>query len=158
MEDVKKASSSSWQRSIYWEQVRYLQENLDYKNFLWDIAPIDTKKQIVEERFRKFFEIVSLFNNSDFPYASNISNNWSELYKLNEIDTTLISKWNSTVSHNPHIAAQMISARGAEKLVMTFYEEMGYTVDDVSAHQVTYKSSKLETRRYQFKYEQIYSM
>ena len=140
MEDVKKASSSSWQRSIYWEQVRYLQENLDYKNFLWDIAPIDTKKQIVEERFRKFFEIVSLFNNSDFPYASNISNNWSELYKLNEIDTTLISKWNSTVSHNPHIAAQMISARGAEKLVMTFYEEMGYTVEDVSAHQVTYKS------------------
>ena len=123
MEDVKKASS--WQRSIYWEQARYLQENLDYKNFLWEITPIDKKKQIIEERFRDFFEIVSLFNNSDFPYASDISNKWSELYKLDEIDKTLISKWNSDVSHNRHIAAQMISARGAEKLVMKLYKETG---------------------------------
>lgn len=138
MEDIEKASS--WQRSIYWEQTRYLQENLDYKNFLWEIAPIDKKRQIIEKRFKDFFEVVSLFNNSDFPYASNVSHNWSELYKLNELDKTLISQWNSDVSHNQHIAAQMISARGAEKLAMKFYEEIGYTVEDISAHQVTYKS------------------
>lgn len=141
IDNVNKASTR--QRSIYWNQVKYLQENIDYRNCLWNIAPTEKKKQIIKDRFRIFFEIVSLFNNSDYPYAKAVSTDWRELYRLDEIDKKLASKWidsNSKNTNNNFVAARMISARGAEKLAIKFYEALGYRVEDISAHQVTQKS------------------
>jgi hypothetical protein len=36
-------------RNIYWQQVKYLQDNLGYQNFLWDIAPIANRIQCITE-------------------------------------------------------------------------------------------------------------
>jgi hypothetical protein len=36
------------ERNIYWQQVKYLQDNLAYKNFLWHLAP--TEKKIYNRR------------------------------------------------------------------------------------------------------------
>lgn len=138
IENLERANNH--ERNIYWNQVTYLQENLKYKSVFWNIAPIDKKKQIIKEKFKTFFEIIENFNNSDYPHAQYISFAWRELYKLDEIDKNLISKWDANVFHNPFKATQMISARGAEKLVIKFYEALGFVVEDISSHQVTQKS------------------
>ena len=87
-----------------------------------------------------FNALISCFNNSDYPYEKAISYDWRELYKIDEIDANLIKKWDLRVSSDKFIAAQMISARVAEKLAMKFYEALGYRVEDISAHQITQKS------------------
>ncbi|KAB8318939.1 hypothetical protein SD81_008335 [Tolypothrix campylonemoides VB511288] len=132
--------TTDYKRSVYWNQVKYLQQNLEYGNFLWDIAPIERKKQVIQKRYSNFFETVCQFHDSGYPYAQKTSCDWRELYKLNEEDKTLIIKWDSSVSSNSSTAAKMISARGAEKLAIQFYKALGYTVEDISAHQVTQKS------------------
>lgn len=134
---LKKASDS--ERSIYWNKVKYLKQNLKYKGFLWDIAPAESKRLLIQDRYRKFFELVSLFKDSEYPYAQSISGDWRELYKLDEIDKTLINKWTSYEPKSSFKIAQMISARGAEKLVINYYKSLGCTVEDISAHQVNQK-------------------
>jgi hypothetical protein len=138
IDKLKKTTDS--QRSVYWKQIKYLQQNLEYRNFIWDIAPVECKKPLIQNKYSKFFEIVSQFKKSSYSYAQVTSCDWRELYQLNEEDKILIKKWDSTISYNSSAAAKMISARGAEKLVIKFYKALGYTVEDISVHQVTQKS------------------
>ncbi|MDB9539460.1 hypothetical protein NWP22_01475 [Anabaenopsis tanganyikae CS-531] len=128
------------ERQIYWDQVQYLQENLAYKNFLWHIAPIERKRTIIRNRFQKLLNMISRFKESDYPYKRYISHNWNQLYQLNELDRLLITQWDSSVDYNNHTAGKMISARGAEKLVIQFYQALGYQVEDISIHQVNSQS------------------
>jgi len=138
IERLRKASDL--QSSIYWNQVKYLQQNLEYKGFLWDVAPAERKKQLIQDKYKKFFETVSQFNDSDYPYEQATNIDWLDLYNFEDVDKTLIKKWDSNVSHHPFTEAKMISARGAEKLVIQFYKAFGYTVEDISVHQVTQES------------------
>ncbi|MTJ16501.1 MULTISPECIES: hypothetical protein [unclassified Dolichospermum] len=128
------------ERSIYWNKVEYLNKNLEYNNFLWEIAPLERKIIIIRERFKKILEIISRFQDSEYPYAADISDSRHELYKLNELENMLIIKWDSSVIDNEFKSEKMISARGAEKLVMQFYQKLGYEVEDISIHQVTQQS------------------
>jgi len=128
------------ERNIYWQQVQYLQDNLAYKNFLWHIAPTGKKQEIVQQRVKTFFDIISRFEDSNYPYEEYITHNWRELYQFNQSDNLLIREWDADVNFNDNKAAQMISARGAEKLVIRFYQALGYQVEDISIHQVTQKS------------------
>ncbi|MTJ23906.1 hypothetical protein FJR06_22365 [Dolichospermum sp. UHCC 0352] len=128
------------ERNIYWQQVKYLQNNLAYKNFLWHIAPTGKKQEIVQQRVKTFFDIISRFEDSNYPYEEYITHNWRELYQFNQSDNSLIREWDADVNFNDNKAAQMISARGAEKLVIRFYQALGYQVEDISIHQVTQKS------------------
>lgn len=138
VERLRKASDS--ESTIYWSQVKYLQQNLEYKGFLWDVAPAERKKQLLQDRYKKFFETVSQFNDSDYPYEQAINIDWRNLYNFEDVDTALIKKWDSNVSHDSFTEAKMISARGAEKLVIQFYQTLGYAVEDISIHQVTQES------------------
>ncbi|MGC1395707.1 MAG: hypothetical protein WA828_15610 [Coleofasciculaceae cyanobacterium] len=138
VERLRKASDS--ESTIYWNQVKYLQQNLEYKGFLWDVAPAEQKKQLLQDRYKKFFETVSQFNDSDYPYEQATNIDWRNLYNFNDVDQTLIQKWDSKVSYHPFTEAKMISARGAEKLVIQFYKTLGYEVEDISIHQVTQES------------------
>ena len=128
------------ERNIYWQQVKYLQNNLAYKNFLWHIAPTEKKQEIIQQRFKTFFDIISRFKDSNYPYEEYITHNWRELYQFNQSDNLLITQWDACVKSNEIKAAQMISARGAEKLVIRFYQALGYQVEDISIHQVTQQS------------------
>ncbi|MBC5795680.1 hypothetical protein H5968_11105 [Sphaerospermopsis sp. LEGE 00249] len=128
------------ERQVYWNKVEYLSKNLEYNNFLWEIAPIERKLTIIRERFKKILEIISRFQDSEYPYAADISDSRHELYKLNELENVLIIKWDSNVIDNEFKSEKMISARGAEKLVMQFYQKLGYEVEDISIHQVTQQS------------------
>ena len=128
--------------SIYWHQVKYLQENLAYKNFLWDIAPRERKIKIIRQHFKKLLDIISSFQDSSYPYQRDISHNRRELHNLNDKEKQLIRKWDSNVNFNQFKAEQMTSARGAEKLVIQFYEKLGYQVEDISIHQVTQESQE----------------
>lgn len=132
--------TSDLESTIYWNQIKYLQQNLEYKGFLWDVAPAEVKKQLIQDKYKKFFETVSKFNDSDYPYEQATTIDWRDLYNFKDVDKTLIQKWDSKVSHHPFTEAKMISARGAEKLVIQFYQTLGYAVEDISIHQVTKES------------------
>ncbi|MDY7005586.1 MAG: hypothetical protein SWX82_17050 [Cyanobacteriota bacterium] len=129
------------QRSIYWEKFADL---LEYQGFLWNIAPREYKKTVIQNLYKEFFQIVSNFNNSDYPYAQYLQVDWEKLYqevRENEDDRQLIKEWESAISTNEFKYAQMVSARGAEKLVIKFSRAFGYQVEDISIHQITKQSS-----------------
>ncbi|MBC1329518.1 hypothetical protein, partial [Trichormus variabilis] len=152
IEKVEQANER--ERNIYWQQIEYLQHNLDYKNFLWHIAPTAKKEAIIQQRCKTFFDIISRFQYSNYPYERYISHDWRELYHLNQSDKLLIQKWDASVNFNEITAAKMISARGAEKLVIQFYQALDHQVEDISIHQVTQQSIewKLGDIRLDFKY------
>jgi cold shock CspA family protein len=137
-ERLRKASDL--QISIYWKQVKYLQQNLEYKGFLWEVAPAERKKALIKDKYKKFFETVYQFNNSDYPYEQATTTDWWDLYNFDEDDKKLIKKWDSNISDNAFTKVKMISARGAEKLVIQFYKTLNYVVEDISIHQVTQES------------------
>lgn len=139
---IQKVNESSTSvRSVYWNKIKYLQQNLEYKGFLWDIAPSNVKSKLIQDKYKKFFNIISQFQNSEYPCAKALSTSCEELYAFVEVDKKLIRQWAYDIEQNSFKAAQMISARGAEKLVIKFYEALGYTVEDISAHQVTHESN-----------------
>jgi hypothetical protein len=136
-------NATDTERNIYWREIAYFRENIEYKKYLWDIAPIEIKKELTITRFESFLKITDEFNKSKYAYESSIFGNWRQLYQLNEIDNHLINNWtgeNTTLVDKNQVSAskaQMISARGAEKLVIQFYQELGYSVEDTSSHQIT---------------------
>jgi len=141
-EFIQRAKESSDSiRTIYWNQIKYLQQNLEYKGFLWDIAPSNVRSKLIQDKYQKFFKLVSQFDNSEYPFAKALSISCDELYIFTELDKKLIRQWDDDIEQNGFKAAQMISARGAEKLVFKFYKALGYTVEDISAHQVTRESN-----------------
>ncbi|MBX9258805.1 hypothetical protein H1Q63_33610 [Desmonostoc muscorum CCALA 125] len=110
------------ERSIYWKEIQYLQKNLGYKNLFWNLAPIEYKKQVIKNKYSSFFYVIYQFNNSIYPYSKAISSSWRELYKLDKLEKKLIRIWNP--SGDSFKEAQMISARGAEKLVVEYYKAL----------------------------------
>ncbi|MBC1258914.1 hypothetical protein, partial [Trichormus variabilis] len=103
-------------------------------------APTAKKEAIIQQRCKTFFDIISRFQYSNYPYERYISHDWRELYHLNQSDKLLIQKWDASVNFNEITAAKMISARGAEKLVIQFYQALDHQVEDISIHQVTQQS------------------
>ncbi|NET27492.1 hypothetical protein [Okeania sp. SIO1I7] len=98
----------------------------------------------IQNLYKEFFQIVSNFNNSDYPYAQYLQKYWEELYKEvreNKNDKQLIKEWEPSVDIDKFKYAQMVSARGAEKLVIKFSCAFGYQVEDISIHQITEQSS-----------------
>ncbi|NES05833.1 MAG: hypothetical protein F6K22_25300, partial [Okeania sp. SIO2F4] len=106
--------------------------------------PIEHKRRAIRNFYKEFFQIVINFNNSDYPYAKYLKQDWKELYKEvreNENDKQLIKEWEPAINSNEFKYAQMVSARGAEKLVIKFSRALGYQVEDISIHQITKQSS-----------------
>jgi cold shock CspA family protein len=130
-------------RSSYWSQVNFLKEALQYKGYLWDIAPRDAKSNFLKNKYKSFFDIIERFDKSEYKHAGALSFSWKELYQLDERERELVRRWcsGSGGSISSFEEAQMISARGAEKLVVKFYEALGYAVEDTSIHQVTQEST-----------------
>ncbi|MDJ0517291.1 MAG: cold shock domain-containing protein [Trichodesmium sp. MO_231.B1] len=98
----------------------------------------------IKHFYKDFFQIVQKFNNSDYPYAQYLQQDWKQLYqevRENEDDKQLIKKWEPAISTNEFKYAKMVSARGAEKLIIKFCEALGYEVEDISIHQITKQSS-----------------
>ncbi len=130
------------EEKIIWNNVRFLEDNLDYRGSFWDIAPFEYKKKLIQNRYSDFFEIIAQFKNSNYPYAGGIRQQWRKLYQFNELDKQLIQEWSPNVfkQEKEFERATMLSARGAEKLVIDFYKGLENKVEDVSIHQVTQKS------------------
>ena len=134
-------NSSVIEQAQYWANIQCLQDCLQYRNGLfWELAPTTQKSRVIQNKFQSFLSLVTDFQNSGYPYAQYISRDWRSLYTLNKSENDLIFKWDKTVRSNDNNAAKMISARGAEKLVMEFYRNVGCEVEDVSIHQVTQAS------------------
>jgi hypothetical protein len=133
-------NATNTERTIYWREIAYFRENVEYKKYLWDVATIEIKKELTISRFESFLRITDEFNESKYAYESSIFGNWRQLYQFDEIDNHLINNWtgeNTNLAVENQIKAKMISARGAEKLVIQFYQELGYSVEDTSSHQIT---------------------
>jgi cold shock CspA family protein len=128
------------QKSDYWQKLTYLQKSLQYRGYLWDLAPLPYQQQAIKNHYHSFFKLVADFHNSDYPYSNYIAQDWRSLYQLNEQEKQLIHRWDSSIIHNSFNAAKMISARGAEKLVINFYRNLGEQVEDISLHQITQAS------------------
>ncbi|MBD2438378.1 hypothetical protein [Nostoc sp. FACHB-110] len=135
---IKLEESNSSERKIYWSQIKYLQEKLKYKDFLWNLAPIEYQKQYIKNQYKVFFDLVSQFNDSDYPYSEAITSTWHKLYNLDKTDKKLIREWNPTCDSFKE--AQMISARGAEKLVIQYFKSLNFATEDISIHQITQES------------------
>ncbi|MBD2446433.1 hypothetical protein H6G76_04510 [Nostoc sp. FACHB-152] len=135
---IKLEESNSSERKIYWSQIKYLQEKLRYKDFLWNLAPIEYQKQYIKNKYKVFFALVSQFNDSDYPYSEAITSSWHKLYNLDKTDKKLIREWNPT--GDSFKEAQMISARGAEKLVIKYFKSLNFATEDISIHQITQES------------------
>ena len=138
LERLTQADTSK--RTIYWEQIKYLKQNLTYQGFLWELAPNHCRQAIIQHKFAKFWDTVAKFNNSDYAHAQSLSSKWRNLYDFNENDCQLIRKWDSAVDWDNYKAAQLLSARGAEKLVLQYYKALDHQVDDISIHQITHES------------------
>ncbi|MDJ0580411.1 hypothetical protein [Crocosphaera sp.] len=129
------------EREIYWNNIKYLKSNLKYKNYLWDIAPLAFQQQIIKEMFNEFFELVDDFETSSYFGAKFINKDWKTLYNFDENEKKMINIWCSKSSNKDFEMAKMMSARGAEKLVIDFYRKLGYQVEDISVHQVIRNSN-----------------
>lgn len=139
LDKVRQANDSL--RSSYWSQVNFLRKDLEYRGNFWDIAPKEIKASLIKESYQQFFEIISQFDESEYPFSESLSFSWKELYKLDDLDQHLVKNWCSGQAKDSFKLAQMISARGAEKLVGKFYNTLGHSVEDTSAHQVTQQSN-----------------
>ncbi|OWY65057.1 hypothetical protein B7486_43955 [cyanobacterium TDX16] len=60
-------------RVKYWSEVNFLKEGLKYRGDYWDIAPTSIKTNLIKEAYQKFFEIISQFDKSEYPFAQSLS-------------------------------------------------------------------------------------
>lgn len=125
-------------KNLLWDRIEYLSNHLTYRGYLWDLAPLKYQQKVIQKRFKEFFELQSEFDTSSYHYSDNISLETNQLFPLDEQSEKLIVKWNNGVKNSTDY--RLISARGAEKLVMEFYRKLGHQVEDISIHQVTEKS------------------
>ena len=133
---------SDQQKSQIWKKITYLESQLEYHcGFLWDIAPLEYKQGVIKRKYQDFFDLVDEFNDSDYPYSQYISKSYKELYDFDENDKVLAEKWGNNINDNS-IKAKMLSARGAEKLVKYFHENLGDNVEDIAIHQLSNKSEQ----------------
>ncbi|MBE9116405.1 hypothetical protein IQ249_10890 [Lusitaniella coriacea LEGE 07157] len=142
-------------RDYYWERIKILRDELSYKDHLWDIAPVEEKNKVIEERkkgikqkYCTFFNCVDRFNKSNYPFEKSLSESWQSLYDFDELDCNLIENWCADAINTDYYESkkvQMKSARGAEKLVLKFYRDMEYSVEDTSIHQITGESETWKT-------------
>ncbi len=139
LDTLKQANDSL--RSKYWNQVNFLKKRLKYRGSFWNVAPKNIKAKLIKENYPSFFEIISQFDKSNYPFVESLSFSWEELYKLDDLDQQLVEEWCNDSLKNDFKMAKMISARGAEKLVARFYNALGYSVEDTSSYQVTQRSN-----------------
>lgn len=139
LEEVSQSSDTL--KLKYWNQINFLKEELKYKGKYWDIAPQNIKADVIKQNYKKFFNVLFQFEQCEYPFDKSLSFSWKKLYDLNDIDKQLVKQWCSAAPENSFKQGQMISARGAEKLAIKFYNALGYSVEDTSAHQVTKCSS-----------------
>ncbi|MGK7943953.1 MAG: hypothetical protein AB4058_05740 [Microcystaceae cyanobacterium] len=131
------------ERKEFWQQIDYLKTTLRYKFTFWNTTPIEYKIEIVKRRFTQFFVLVEQFSTSTYPYEKYINQEWHKLYKFDDFDQKLILEWLRKESGNKDYSeARMLSARGAEKLVINYYESLGDQVEDVSIQQVKLTTSQ----------------
>jgi hypothetical protein len=155
------ADTTDTEKNNYWKKIAYLRENVKYRGYLWNIATNEVKKELTTIKFKSFLKIVAEFNKSEYPYEAAISADWRQLYEFDTIDNQLINSWtgeNTTSVLKDRISvpkAQMISARGAEKFVIQFYEKLGYLVEDTSSHQITSTSQAWVTGDVRLNSEQL---
>ncbi len=128
------------QQQQLWSKVNSLEQNLEYRGNLWQIAPLQYQQKIIRERYQSFWELVNQFDNSEYPYDENITRLWKDIYQFDDLDRQLVNAWTKNTPSNDYEIAKMLSARGAEKLVVKFYQGLGYSVEDISIHQVTQES------------------
>jgi len=133
------SNCSDEQQSLAWRHVSYLKDNLEYRAYLWEIAPLEYQRKLIKEKYADFFTLVEEFKNSGYPYSQYISKDYKELYNFKESDRDLAEKWGNN-TENTFVRAKMLSARGAEKLVQYFYQNLGADVEDIAAHQISNKS------------------
>lgn len=128
----------------YWNKIEYLSANLEYKGYLWGVAPKEYKLKKIQERYQIFFDLVKQFAESGYPDEHKICDNWQELYSLNQEEQELIKKWTGKDlddEKNYDELEKMVAARGAEKLVVKYYESLGYNVEDTSIQQIQLPAS-----------------
>lgn len=122
-----------------WGHISYLEKNLEYQNYLWDISPSSYKQTVIKERYSKFFALVHEFKSSEYVGVNHISMSYKELYDFDDNDKRLAQLWGNNTENNFE-RAKMLSARGAEKLVKRFYQNIGNNVEDIAIDQISGKS------------------
>lgn len=137
-EYIKQSDEST--RTILWDRIPEFAKYLKYRNSLWNFAPKKYQQQIIKTKFENFFQLQEQFANSSYPNERHITANITDLFPLDDNSQKLIYNWDNNVNNNIHTAAQMMSARGAEKLVIKYYQNIGSQVEDISIHQVTNQS------------------
>ena len=91
----------------------------------------------------KWFDFIELF-----PMAKCFENEFSivEIYgQLNDKDTKIAEEWANSEEFSGYKMARMLSARAAEKATKTFYQSLGFKVDDISILQLNMNESKQES-------------
>jgi hypothetical protein len=134
------ANCSYEKQLTIWQNISYLEGNLEYHGYLWNIAPLEYKQKIIEAKYSEFFRLVEEFKHSEYHCSQYISKDYRELYDFDKSDKELAGKWGNNAEDN-FIKAQMLSARGAEKLVQYFYQNTESYVEDIAVHQLSSKSS-----------------
>lgn len=127
-------------RAHYWKNSTFLKNNVRYRGDFWELSTTGIKTELVCKKYSRFFALVSKFSKSEYPFSSSISSSWQDLYVLSEVDDALTELWCGD-TRTAFEKAKMISARGAEKLVLKFFDDMGHQVEDIAAHQVTKQSN-----------------
>lgn len=141
LRDKIRSTNSYKKIDYYLNNIKHPQE---YKEYLWEITPKEYKLKQIEERYQKFFHVVKKFAESGYHDEHKICDNWQELYSLNQEEQELIKKWTGKDlddEKNYDELEKMVAARGAEKLVVKYYESLGYNVQDTSIQQIQLPAS-----------------
>jgi len=121
------------------KKAQVLIENTGYKGKYWNIMSKEIKKDKIKNKYQKFFSLLFKFNQFEYPFDNLLRFPWEDLYELDENDQQLVDTW--ATKRDKFTLAKMISARGAEKFVMKFYQSLGFSVEDTSIHQITKQSN-----------------
>jgi cold shock CspA family protein len=128
-------------RRQYWEKLEPLRCRAVYRGELWEIMHTDLQTTLIRQRFSQFFSLFEQFSEINYPFSSYTTGEIEDLYKLSKDEMTLVSSWCNGRT-DAFEKAKMLSARGAEKLVLAYYSALGRTVEDVSIQQVKYNGNE----------------
>lgn len=112
------------------------------KETLYKFAPTNIQSSICRSYYAKILnKIINLFNPSkEKPSALNAV---SVYENLTDEDRKLAALWER--GGNSAVVAQMLSARGAEKAAIRFYEAVGFIVEDIAILQLDGNTSDWRT-------------
>ena len=138
-EDVNRVRIEEWNNAWY---------NIDPCHELFTYLPLKLKQKVCMTFYQEAISLITRFNIIEHPNAVYSA---KQVYEnLDEQDKTLAEQWVGNVEQEKYdaVKVKMLSARGAEKAAMRFYNQLGFKTQDIAIQQLSDKSIDADWKDY----------